>query len=90
VFTRSDGTKQWAYKGFALYRYSGDAPGEARGNQRYELVHIDDAPAERAARAPRAPLQLSPQDEAAYVKFVGGGTTAGTGVGALFWHAVAP
>jgi predicted lipoprotein with Yx(FWY)xxD motif len=90
VFTRPDGGRQWGYKGFALYRYSGDAPGEARGSQRYELVRIDDAPREQTAGEARAPLQLSAAEEAAYVKFIGGGTTAGVGVGALYWHAVAP
>lgn len=91
VLTRSDGTKQWAYKGFAQYRYSADAPGEARGNQRYELVRIDDVgPKEDTAGAAHPPLQLSARDEAAYVKFVAHGNASGIGVGALFWHAVAP
>jgi predicted lipoprotein with Yx(FWY)xxD motif len=91
VLTRSDGTRQWAYKGFALYRYSGDAPGEAKGNRLYELVRIDDVgPGEDAAGEKRPPLQLSANDEAAYVKFVAHGNAAGIGVGALFWHAVAP
>jgi len=91
VLTRPDGKKQWAYKGFALYSYSGDAPGEAKGNQRYELVRIDDVRA-RAGTADetRAPLQLSARDEAAYMKFTSGDNAAGIGVGALFWHAVVP
>lgn len=91
VLTRSDGTTQWTYKGFALYRYSGDAPGEARGNRLYELVRIDDAgQGEDAAGGTRPPLELSASDEAAYVKFVAHGNAAGIGVGALFWRAVAP
>lgn len=33
VVSRADGTKQWAYKGKPLYRYTGDFnPGEAAGN----------------------------------------------------------
>ena len=91
VLTRPDGKKQWAYKGFALYSYSGDVPGEARGSQVHELVRIDEVgPGENNADETRAPLQLSARDEAAYVKFSGGGTVAGIGVGALFWHAVVP
>jgi predicted lipoprotein with Yx(FWY)xxD motif len=90
VLTRPDGTSQWAYKGFALYRYSNDAPGEARGNQSYELVRIDDAGPRETAAGARPPLQLSAEDEAAYVKYVAHGNSSGIGVGALFWHAVAP
>ena len=91
VLRRSDGTKQWAYKGYALYRYSGDAPGEAKGHRLYELVRIDDVgAAEGIAAEARPPLELSARDEAAYVKFVAHGNAAGIGVGALFWHAVAP
>jgi len=91
VLTRPDGRKQWAYKGFALYSYSRDMPEEARGNQLYELVRIDDVdPAEGTADQTHAPLQLSARDEAAYVKFAAGGNAAGIGVGALFWHAVVP
>jgi predicted lipoprotein with Yx(FWY)xxD motif len=91
VLTRPDGKKQWAYKGFALYSYSGDAPGEARGHQLYELVRIDDVgPGVDLPDDARPPLQLSEHDEAAYMKFVAGGNAAGIGVGALFWHAVVP
>ena len=91
VLTRPDGTKQWAYKGFALYGYSLDAPGEARGNQLYELARIDDVGSgEVMADERRVFLQLSERDEAAYAKVVAGGKPAGIGVGALFWHAVVP
>jgi predicted lipoprotein with Yx(FWY)xxD motif len=90
VLTRPDGTKQWAYKGFALYRYSDDVPGEARGNQSYELVRIDDAGPRQTAAGARAPLQLTAEQEAAYVRYVAHGNSSGIGVGALFWHAVAP
>jgi len=86
VLTRPDGTRQWAYKGFALYSYSADVPGQARGNQQFELVRIDDV----GPGATPASFQLSARDEAAYARFSGGGNAVGTGVGALFWHAVAP
>jgi predicted lipoprotein with Yx(FWY)xxD motif len=93
VLTRTDGRKQWAYKGFALYRYSGDPPGEARGNRLYEIVRIDDVgpgPEAHTVGTTHTPLQLSARDEAAYVKFAAPGNAAGIGVGALFWHAVVP
>jgi predicted lipoprotein with Yx(FWY)xxD motif len=91
VLTRPDGTKQWAYQGFALYTHSRDAPGEARGNQLYELARIDDVGAgEVMADDTRVFLQLSERDEAAYAKVAAGGKPAGIGVGALFWHAVVP
>ena len=33
VISRDDGSKQWAYKGYALYTYSGDKePGDIEGN----------------------------------------------------------
>jgi predicted lipoprotein with Yx(FWY)xxD motif len=91
VLTRPDGTKQWAYKGFALYSYSRDAPGEARGNRLYELARIDDVGSgEVLADKTRVFLQLPERDEAAYARVVAGGKPAGIGVGALFWHAVVP
>jgi len=40
VITREDGTKQWAYKGYALYTYKGDkAPGDMNGNDVYDIVN---------------------------------------------------
>ena len=41
VATRDDGTKQWVYKGYALYTYAGDkAPGDMNGNDIYDyLIH---------------------------------------------------
>ena len=39
VITRGDGTQQWAYKGFALYTYAGDAAaGQNRGQATYTLI----------------------------------------------------
>lgn len=38
ILPREDGTRQWAYKGYALYSYVGDkAPGDIRGNDTYDL-----------------------------------------------------
>ena len=45
VITRRDGTPQWAYKGFALYSFSGDeAPGQHRGQATYSFVELDGSP----------------------------------------------
>ncbi len=41
VITRDDGSKQWAYKGKALYRYSGDRkPGETSGDNFRDIWHV--------------------------------------------------
>ncbi len=46
VITRRDGSRQWAYKGFALYTFSGDeAPGQHRGQATYSFVELDESPA---------------------------------------------
>jgi predicted lipoprotein with Yx(FWY)xxD motif len=38
VATRDDGTKQWIYQGFALWRYDGDkVPGDINGNDQYDM-----------------------------------------------------
>jgi predicted lipoprotein with Yx(FWY)xxD motif len=41
IATRDDGTKQWVYKGYALYTFAGDkAPGDMNGNDIYDyLIH---------------------------------------------------
>ena len=39
VLVRSDGTRQWAYKGYALYTYAGDAmTTDVNGNDTYEYA----------------------------------------------------
>jgi predicted lipoprotein with Yx(FWY)xxD motif len=44
VATRSDGSKQWAYKGGPLYTYAGDTkPGDIGGNNRHVIVYGDPA-----------------------------------------------
>ena len=43
IMTRADGTRQWAYKGFALYTYAGDKKaGEKTGNDIYDIMVSDD------------------------------------------------
>jgi len=72
IATRMDGTRQWMYKGFALYTYVADRPGQARGHGLHELVQIGDARADELATGRSSDA------------------TVGLGLGALYWHAVAP
>ena len=38
ILTRPDGSKQWAYQGYALYSYAGDKkPGDMTGNDIYDM-----------------------------------------------------
>lgn len=40
IYTRSDGTRQWGYKGAALYTYAGDKKlGDKYGDNRHEIVY---------------------------------------------------
>ena len=42
---RPDGTRQWTYKGFAMYSYAGDkAPGDHTGQAVYDFVNPDGTP----------------------------------------------
>jgi predicted lipoprotein with Yx(FWY)xxD motif len=51
VITRDDGSKQWAYKGYALYTYTGDkAPGDFNGNDTYDSL-ISDGPDDQFQQA---------------------------------------
>ena len=53
VFTRSDGTRQWAYKGYAVYTHADDtAPGHNRGQATYSFASLEGSSDElsRAAR----------------------------------------
>ena len=45
VIARRDGTRQWAYKGYALYTYADDeAPGQNRGQATYTFAKLDGSP----------------------------------------------
>ena len=47
VITRGDGSRQWAYKGYAVYTYAGDeAPGQNRGQATYAFATLDGSPEE--------------------------------------------
>ncbi len=47
VLTRPDGSKQWAYKGSALYLYAGDrSPGDHNGQGLIDYARIEGSPAE--------------------------------------------
>jgi predicted lipoprotein with Yx(FWY)xxD motif len=44
---RSDGSKQWAYKGYALYTYAGDhGPQDHYGQATYDFAKLEGTPAE--------------------------------------------
>ena len=52
VITRPDGTRQWAYKGYALYTYAGDtAPGQNRGQAIYAFTNLEENPDDLARAA---------------------------------------
>jgi predicted lipoprotein with Yx(FWY)xxD motif len=72
ILKRPSDERQWAYKGFALYTYIADKPGDRGGHGVHDLVQIGDT---------RADYLASGRDSAA---------SAGLGIGALYWHAVAP
>jgi predicted lipoprotein with Yx(FWY)xxD motif len=42
VFDREDGTKQWAYQGYALYTYVNEKPGETFQHDSYTVMVNDD------------------------------------------------
>jgi predicted lipoprotein with Yx(FWY)xxD motif len=87
VLRRPDGSRQWAYKGFALYRYAADKPGEVGGNRLYTLAQIAPDPASpEAGRAMPAGGMIPGIDPS--IPLVA--AAPGLGVGALFWHAVVP
>ena len=47
VIARRDGSRQWAYKGYAVYTYAGDeAPGQNRGQATYAFATLDGSPEE--------------------------------------------
>ncbi len=79
VLTRPDGTRQWAFKGFALYTYTADQPGETNGNGIYMLQSVDDKTPATSGYASGVVPRDAPGEAA-----------AGVGLGAMFWHAVVP
>jgi len=88
VDTRPDGTKQWAYRGFALYTYAVDKPGDMSGNEIYDLAPVGDdgAVVDTGGHAPLATVTGAGVDPIVPP----GGDVSGVGVGAMFWHAVVP
>jgi predicted lipoprotein with Yx(FWY)xxD motif len=59
VYERPDGSKQWAYQGFALWTYSDDQnPGEIRGHDKWDLIDVTNPD-------PKAPIDIgTPYDGA--------------------------
>jgi predicted lipoprotein with Yx(FWY)xxD motif len=87
IAARPDGTRQWVYKGFALYTYAADKPGEINGNEIYDLAQVRDT-----AKAGGGDGGGDTAGAASVEEKLGRGIPPkiGTGVGALFWHAVVP
>jgi predicted lipoprotein with Yx(FWY)xxD motif len=86
IAMRRDGTRQWVYRGYALYTYAGERPGETRGNYLYDvgvaqISQHSDISAAVASATPVATVGAVPIDPAAI---------PGSGIGTLFWHAVVP
>jgi predicted lipoprotein with Yx(FWY)xxD motif len=77
IATRADGTRQWLYKGFALYTYAADSVGDFKGNGIYDLESIGGKDRRAASDNPSEGVDPA-------------GTLSGVGVGAMFWHAVVP
>jgi len=87
IATRPDGTRQWVYKGFALYTYAADKPGEINGNEIYDLAQVGDTVKAGDNGGVGDTAAADPVEE----KLARGiPPKIGTGVGALFWHAVVP
>ena len=87
VLAREDGTHQWAYKGFALYTYRKDKPGEVNGHEIHTLGQVvDESGLGPSTKHSGRPVSANPADT--YVP--AGGAAAGLGISAMFWHAVVP
>ena len=87
VLTRADGSHQWAYKGFALYTYRKDRPGELQGHELYTLGQaVDNTGLGPSSHGDRQMMAAIPAD----IYVPAGSAAAGLGISAMFWHAVAP
>lgn len=85
IVVRPDGLRQWSYKGYPLYTYGPDHPGELGGQDQYDLAPPadesgllgDPTPVPAAVVAPPNAKPIDPADH------------NGMGLPAMFWHAVA-
>jgi predicted lipoprotein with Yx(FWY)xxD motif len=90
IVNRPDGRRQWTYKGYALYTYALDQPGDIRGNESYDLVQVSgDAQVLLASNGRHTAPGAGPT-AGVDPHVPAGGDVAGIGVGAMFWHAVVP
>jgi predicted lipoprotein with Yx(FWY)xxD motif len=87
IATRPDGTRQWVYKEFALYTYAADKSGEINGNEIYDLAQVRDT-AKAGGNAGMGDTAAADPVEANLARGIP--PKIGTGVGAMFWHAVVP
>jgi predicted lipoprotein with Yx(FWY)xxD motif len=88
IALRPEGTRQWVYRGYALYTYAVDRPGETRGNDIYDLAQVGERTGSSAAASSSMPP--APATTSAKVVSVDPAAATGAGVGAMFWHAVVP
>jgi predicted lipoprotein with Yx(FWY)xxD motif len=79
VARRADGRHQWVYRGFALYTYAADEPGELRGDEQYQLEQVSTS---TSAALFTTIEHVGPE--------IAGGDAAGVGLSTMFWHAVVP
>jgi predicted lipoprotein with Yx(FWY)xxD motif len=83
IFVRPDGSRQWAYRGYALYSFAGDHhPGEINGNENYTLMPLDQNDPYAAA--------ITGATTVATAGGVSAAPRPGIGVGAMFWRAATP
>ena len=83
IAVRDDGTRQWVYRDYAVYTYTGDSkPGDMNGNDRYDLVGRYTGGNDAFFDGERDPK--SPTGSTA------GGRLPPMGAPAMFWHAVVP
>lgn len=83
IAVRPEGTRQWVYRGYALYTYGADRPGETRGNDLYDLGQVTE-------RTTSATIPAAATGASAEGLSIDPATATGAGVGAMFWHAVVP
>ena len=86
IVVRPEGTRQWAYKGYPLYTYGPDHPGELGGQDRYDLA----PPADESGFLGDPTVVPAPVAAPPDAKPIDPADHKGMGLASMFWHAVAP
>jgi len=86
IATRNDGAKQWVYKGYAVYTYTGDKPGEVTRHKDYEVNISDSDGTSRGYDdgVPAAPVFNLLVDDGEHAPGEGAKPLA------LYWHVIWP